>query len=142
MYPNILKKCEDYLGYPLNEGVFSKIRLLILLFVNYLHQGKIKDGDEMLVFEDAQEYNSIEYDIIRMCNKSGLVMNLYGDINSSFISTSIKNWEEINYDNSFVIYNLKNSYRNSDEVCSFIYNQSGIESSSIGISVRHTNILG
>ena len=77
-----------------------------------------------------------------MCNKSGLVMNLYGDINSSFSVTSIKNWEEINYDNSFVIYNLKNSYRNSDEVCSFIYSQTGIESSSIGISGNKPEFIG
>ena len=101
------------------KGKFTRFELFAFLFINYLHSGELINGDRLICVDEAQDYNEIEYEIIKKINGKNLRINLYGDINQSFYSKGITSWENLCKNQMFEYYELNENYRNSIQITEF-----------------------
>ena len=111
---------------------YMKFQLLLMLYINYLHYGELLNGDKLLCFDEAQDYNDVEYKILKLINNK-VIFNLYGDVNQSILATSIKDWESLKKFIDFKQYNLNENFRNTKQVSDFCNEKFKYNNLSMGI---------
>lgn len=140
LYDKILNKIEEKFNFQFKNGNFTRIELLILLYINYLHFGELQNKDELLCIDEAQDYNIIEYKVLKIVNKEA-IMNLYGDINQSFYFKGIKNWEQLEKDMKFKRYELNENYRNSIQITEFCNKKFEFNTISMGLNGKEVQYI-
>ncbi len=116
-YNEIVKEMQiKYPNIPTNR--YTRFQLLLLLYINYLHFGELFDGDKLLCFDEAQDYNEIEYRILKLINNK-IIFNLYGDVNQSVFSKGTADWENLKKFIDFKQYNLNENFRNTMQISDF-----------------------
>lgn len=111
---------------------YMKFQLLLMLYINYLHYGELLNGDKLLCFDEAQDYNDVEYKILKLINNK-VIFNLYGDVNQSIFATSIKDWGTLKRFIDFKQYNLNENFRNTKQVSDFCNEKFKYNNLSMGI---------
>lgn len=119
---------------------FIRFQLLLLLYINYLHSGELLNSDKLLCFDEGQDYNEIEYRILKLVNHD-VVFNLYGDINQAIFSKSIKNWNFLNKFIDFKQYNLNENFRNTKQISDFCNEKFKYNSLSMGIIGKNVEYI-
>lgn len=114
---------------------FSKIDLVFYLYINYLHIGKLINSDNLLCVDEAQNYNQIEFEVLRKVNPN-MIMNLYGDVNQSINAEGIYDWSEMKNKFDFNMYELKENYRNSKEVSDYCNKKFKYNILGMGLSIK------
>lgn len=118
-YEYIIEKLKVINLLPIEKGKFVKVQLLIFLYINYLHFGPFyNNNDSLLCFDEAQDYNIIEYRILKKVNNN-IVFNLYGDVNQSFYAEGIFDWQELIETFKLKKYCLNENYRNTFQITEF-----------------------
>ena len=125
----------------LPKGKFIRFELLVFLFVNYLHSGNLINSDQLICVDEAQDYNEIEYEIIKKVNGKNLKINLYGDVNQSFYSKGITTWENLCKNQMFEYYELNENYRNSIEITKFTNKKLNYNVLPMGISGKEVSAI-
>ena len=118
LYEKIISKIRKDIKYIDENKDFIRVDILYFLYINYLHFGSLIKADKMICFDEAQDYNIIEYDIINKVNNNP-ILNLYGDINQSIFAKGIKNWKQLNIHNNYNYYELNENYRNSSKITNY-----------------------
>lgn len=131
IYNEIIKDIQNN-NPSIPRGEFIRFQLLLLLYINYLHSGELLNGDKLLCFDEAQDYNEVEYRILKLINHD-VVFNLYGDINQSIFSKSIKDWNSLKKFIDFKQYNLNENFRNTKQISDFCNEKFKYNSLSMGI---------
>ena len=111
---------------------YMQFQLLLMLYINYLHFGEMINGDQLLCFDEAQDYNEVEYRILKLINNK-VIFNLYGDVNQSIYSKSITDWSTLKKIIDFKQYNLNENFRNTKQIADFCNKKFRYNSISIGI---------
>lgn len=111
---------------------YMRFQQLLMLYINYLHFGEVLNGDKLLCFDEAQDYNEVEYRILKLINNK-VVFNLYGDVNQSIYSRSITDWSTLKKFIDFNQYNLNENFRNTKQIADFCNKKFNYNSISIGI---------
>ena len=94
IYKNIITHIREKFHFVIEKNKYSKIDLLTILYLNYIHIGELINSDKLLCIDEAQDYNEIEFEILSKVDKN-VVMNLYGDINQSIYKNGIYNWDNL-----------------------------------------------
>ena len=140
IYENIQSKIRKKYNIQIDKKQYLKIDLLINLYINYIHIGRIINGDSLLCIDEAQDYSPIEYEIINMVNKN-IIMNLYGDINQSIYDEGIDNWEDLKDKLKCNMYILKENYRNSTEITKYCNEKFNYDILGMGLSIKDVEII-
>lgn len=119
---------------------YMRFQLLLMLYINYLHFGEVLNGDKLLCFDEAQDYNEAEYRILKLINNK-VVFNLYGDVNQSIYSRSITDWSTLKKFIDFNQYNLNENFRNTKQIADFCNKKFNYNSISIGIIGRDVEYI-
>lgn len=119
---------------------YMKFQLLLMLYINYLHHGELLNGDKLLCFDEAQDYNDVEYKILKLINNK-VIFNLYGDVNQSIFATSIKDWETLKKFIGFKQYNLNENFRNTKQISDFCNEKFKYNSLSMGIMGKNVEYI-
>lgn len=114
------------------KNKYMRFQLLLMLYINYLHFGELLNGDKLLCFDEAQDYNEVEYRILKLINNN-VVFNLYGDVNQSIFSKSITDWSTLKKFIDFKQYNLNENFRNTKQISDFCNEKFKYNSLSMGI---------
>lgn len=138
LYDVILEKVEGKFNIQFEKGRFTRIQLLLFLYINYLHYGSLIDSDELLCVDEAQDYNIIEYVVLKLVNNKA-VMNLYGDVNQSIYSKGIKDWKQLKTSFNLNQYNINENYRNSKQITDFCNSIFEFNSLSMGIESKEVS---
>ncbi len=119
---------------------YMRFQLLIMLYINYLHFGELLDGDELLCFDEAQDYNEVEYRILKLINNN-VIFNLYGDVNQSILSKGITDWNTLKKFINFKQYNLNENFRNTKQISDFCNEKFKYNSLSMGIIGKNVEYI-
>lgn len=119
---------------------YMRFQLLLMLYINYLHFGEVLNGDKLLCFDEAQDYNEVEYRILKLINNN-VVFNLYGDVNQAIYSRSITDWSTLKKFIDFNQYNLNENFRNTKQIADFCNKKFNYNSISIGIIGRDVEYI-
>lgn len=119
---------------------YMKFQLLLMLYINYLHFGELLNGDKLLCFDEAQDYNEVEYKILKLINNK-VIFNLYGDVNQSILSTSITDWSTLKKFIDFKQYNLNENFRNTKQISDFCNEKFKYNSLSMGIIGKNVEYI-
>lgn len=139
-YEYIIEKLKDKNILPIENGKFVRCQLLMYLYINYLHFGELINNDNLLCFDEAQDYNILEYKILRDINKN-VIFNLYGDVNQSLYAKGIFDWKELIEELKLKKYYLNENYRNTLQITKFCNKQFGFHFVSIGLNGRNVEYI-
>lgn len=140
IYKNIITQIKEKFHLIIEKNKYSKMDLLTILYLNYLHIGEIINGDKLLCIDEAQDYNEIEFEIISTVNKN-VVMNLYGDINQSIYKNGIYNWDNISSYLNSNVYELTENYRNTMEITDYCNKKFKYSILGMGLSIKPVEII-
>lgn len=140
IYKNIITQIKEKFHLIIEKNKYSKMDLLTILYLNYLHIGEIINGDKLLCIDEAQDYNEIEFEIISKVNKN-VVMNLYGDINQSIYKNGIYNWDNISSYLNSNVYELTENYRNTMEITDYCNEKFKYSILGMGLSIKPVEII-
>ncbi len=138
-YEDIIEKLKAKNILPIEKGEFGRCQLLMYLYINYLHFGELINCDKLLCFDEAQDYNLLEYKILKDVNKN-VIFNLYGDVNQSFYEKGIVDWRELISELNLKKYCLNENYRNTTQITEFCNKQFNFDIVPMGldgINVEH-----
>lgn len=119
---------------------FTRFQLLLMLYINYLQFGGILNGDKLLCFDEAQDYNEVEYRILKLVNDK-TIFNLYGDINQAIFSKSLTDWNGLKKFINFNQYNLKENFRNTKQISDFCNQKFEYQNISMGIEGKDVKYI-
>lgn len=112
----------------------GKHELFLTLLVYYLHYGKMKSLDEMIIVDEGQDYSSYEYLLLHKILGDNCIFNIYGDINQCISpNRGIIKWEKINF-LDFNKYSLLENYRNTLQITEYTNNKLNFKHTAIGLS--------
>lgn len=140
IYENIQPKIREKYNIQIDKKQYLKIDLLINLYINYIHIGRIINGDQLLCIDEAQDYSLIEYEILNIVNKN-IVMNLYGDLNQSTYGEGIDNWEDLKEKLKCKMYILKENYRNSTQITEYCNEKFNHDILGMGLSIKNVEVI-
>jgi len=140
IYEEIIKDVMNKTNIVIPKGKFIRAELLIFMYINFLHFGQLLNGDKLLCFDEAQDYNLLEYKIIRMVNKD-VVMNLYGDVNQSFYIKGITDWRDLIESLQFKQYFLNENYRNTIKITEFCNEKFKYNILSMGLDGKNVEFI-
>lgn len=139
IYNEIIKDIQNN-NPSIPKGKFIRFQLLLLLYINYLHSGELLNSDKLLCFDEGQDYNEVEYRILKLTNHE-VVFNLYGDINQSIFSKSIKDWDSLKKFIDFKQYNLNENFRNTKQISDFCNEKFKYNNLSMGIMGKNVEYI-
>lgn len=119
---------------------FTRFQLLLMLYINYLQFGEILNGDKLLCFDEAQDYNEVEYRILKLVNNK-TIFNLYGDINQAIFTKSLTDWNVLKKFINFNQYNLKENFRNTKQISDFCNQKFKYNNISMGIEGKEVKYI-
>lgn len=90
--------------------------LCICLFVYMLASDDLEYPTDFLCIDEGQDLTLIEYDLLCRLGGGKTVMNIYGDIRQQVRSTGIKKWSELEPLFNYEWYELRENYRNTEEI--------------------------
>lgn len=140
IYKNIITQIREKYHVKIEKNKYSKIDLLTILYLNYIHIGELINSDKLLCIDEAQDYNEIEFEILSKVNKN-VVMNLYGDINQSIYKNGIYNWDNLSSYLNLNIYELTENYRNTMEITDYCNRKFEYSILGMGLSIKPVEII-
>lgn len=116
------------------DVVSGRIKLYSLLRLLYIHKGKIDKVDRMLCFDEGQDVNKFEYELINTINGNNVIYNILGDINQLISSNrGINDWSVLYEIKEFDKFELEENYRNSQEIAKHCINETSYRMNPIGV---------
>lgn len=140
IYKNIIEKVRDKFCCSISQNSYSKIDLLICLYINYLHIGELINSDKLLCIDEVQDYNEIEIEILKKVNKN-VVINLYGDVNQAIYKNGIYNWDNLKKSLNLKEYVLNENYRNSIEITKYCNEKFNYNILEMGLSIKSVETI-
>lgn len=135
---DIYEKIRNRLRLKLNNNsskkAAGKIEIIILLYLYYLHCNEIKEKDYFLFVDEGQDYSVLEYKLLKLINGDKCVFNIFGDVKQLLnINSGIENWETLKKVFNYDYYELKENYRNTNEITNFVNKKFKYDLNPIGI---------
>ena len=140
IYEKIIGKIKERFGFIAPQNTYSKIDLVILLYINYLHIGELINSDKLLCIDEAQDYSEIEFVILRKINKN-VIINLYGDTNQSIYKNGIYNWDNLAKKLNLNKYVLNENYRNPTEITNYCNQKFRYNILAMGLSIKSVEMI-
>lgn len=121
--------------YDFEPGIrMLRFDLYSLLYLFFLHKGKVRTGDRMLLIDEGQNIHPKEYEMLNRINREDMVFNILGDVNQlTDEGRGTENWDEIKNICNFNMYELNENYRNTREITEFCHEETGYEMIPIGV---------
>ncbi len=128
----IFKKVKDKLRDNKNQLYLQDI--FILLYLHYLHFGPVKNHDQYLFIDEAQDYSYQEFNLIHLVNNKKTCFNIFGDINQLINkSRGVKDWNILNQIIENKYYELNENYRNTIQITELCNEKFGYNHIPIGL---------
>ena len=140
IYKKIINKIKEHFLFPIVGNKFSKIDMVVFLYINYLHIGELINSDKLLCIDEAQDYSEIEIELLKKVNKN-VIVNLYGDINQSIYRNGIRDWSYLCDNLNLKKYVLNENYRNSFEITKYCNEQFGYSVMCMGSPIKSVEII-
>lgn len=111
-----------------------RIDLYSILYLLYMHKGKVRTGDRMLLIDEGQNISPQEYRMLKRLNREDMVFNILGDINQlTDLKRGTDDWSKIQDICDFTMYELNENYRNTKKITEYCHEQTGYEMIPIGV---------
>ena len=116
--------------------------LFTLLYIFYKHYGPLKENDDYLFIDEAQEYSFYEYELLKGVNGGDTVFNLFGDINQQLaFDKGITSWKDLEGLFEFNYYELNENYRNTVQITNYCNDTFDYNHLAIGIQGPEVEVI-
>lgn len=117
--------------------------LYLKTLVLYLYFGALPISyDTLLCIDEAQDIASMQFELLKRVNGKSLKFNIYGDINQQIEgNVNVGGWEAIKDKCGAHVFNLRENYRNSENIVKFYNTELGFSDVPFGLQTRTVTII-
>lgn len=124
--------------------IYGKHELIILVYLYFLHCGRLNSADQFLFIDEGQDYSLQEYRLLQFVNGNTCKFDVFGDVNQLLSKNiGINRWNKLKDILYADFYELSENYRNTIEITEFVNNEFNFNFTAIGIhgqEVKHINL--